>query len=292
VSLSKTRNNASSPSKQDKPWPLSAVRGYLRKRGKLMFETARGCIFLGRPLGKPQAWAFLIAEDAWHCYRRKRGTLTTFRYAQTKLAPRLVISDAAARKALKRVGELIDCHRQNGESYHPTSMAVTAKRLGVTAEEAERYGWTPDPEERREKDRLRKREARRKASAADKAKERERVRDRRRRNGARPHAESLSQKQPWRLEGVGRSQWYARRRTNSSVRLYLASVSCGRTFLSGPELARASSNSGNGHDRGPSPALGEAKRRLRQQRKAIRQGKLRILMLYVVRAFRTVCLAI
>lgn len=229
------------------PWPRVRIRGYLRKRRKSLRHLATGRAYRSKPMGDPHAWAFLIAEICLFCFRD--CDLLSFRQTEPRVAPFLVISNDVALAAIERMNRIVE---RRGENYRPTGPAAAGKSLGVTAEECELYelktlrGIDEAPEtpkaRRQQEDRERKRAKRSEASAAAKAEERERGRRRRAAKGARPHAESLSQRQPWKLEGVSRSKWYARQRTktstsaswtDSSVRSILKnSVSCGRTKLS------------------------------------------------------------
>jgi hypothetical protein len=193
----KRTDNALPPLNQAtrKPWTRRQLRIFLHKRRKeLRKNLAPGRVYGNRPLGQPEVWAFLIAEIAWFCVR-DGGDLLSFRQTEPRVPPYLVISDAVARKALKRVGRLIKRH---GENYRPTSAAAAAKMLGVTAQEVEELdlktvrpaGCTLDAVERKKRDAERKRKRRAKASAKERQDEAKRQRERRAR-----HRDGLSRVQ-------------------------------------------------------------------------------------------------
>ena len=207
-----------------KAHPVSRTRGWLARRLGELHHLA--CFRWDHrvPFGDPNAWAFLLAELC--LYLRNDRDLPTFQQlAESVLREtEFVVDDEAALAALHRVECLAG---RRGGMYRPTGTVAAGKRLDLTTEEClfcdirtMRPVDETDAERearRREQNRERKRKARRTASKADKAKERKRAQRRRAAKNARPHAESFSRKQPWLLEGIGRTKWYARQRTETST---------------------------------------------------------------------------
>jgi hypothetical protein len=249
---------------------LSPLRGFMFRRMKELRLLAAFRTDHGVALGEDRAWAFLTAEIC--LYRYDGHDLEVFE----RIAP-FDIPTKVAKAALHRVCRIA---ARRGGMFKPTSGVAAGRNLDLTAEERlfcdirtmRAVDETPAEAKarRQEEDRERKRRERRKA---DKAKERQRGRRRRAAKGARPHAESLSRKQPWLLKGMSRATYYRHRETgpstpsretNSSVRHILTSFCRLRTDVS----VSPSKPNGHLHHLGPSPSLGGVEPCQRHQRGA------------------------
>jgi hypothetical protein len=233
------------------------------RRGAELHRLALYCVAHCISIGSADVWAFAIAEVCLFRFGLDETDLYTFR----QQAPHdISITEDEATAAIHRVCDLAE---RKGIAYRPTSAAALGKRFKLTKEvrRAEdirtmsAIDETPAEEKarRQELDRNRKHKAR---STADpqtleriREHERELGRQRRAAQGARPHAESLSRKQPWLLEGKSRRTWERHRAAktstqtraaNSSFRLYLPSVRAG-TDESLPRLPEGSGHVRNGH---------------------------------------------
>jgi hypothetical protein len=176
------------------------------------------------PLGDLERWAMLFADVCF--YRTEGCDLFSFREA-VRPTP-LDIDDDMAMEAIHKVDRM----RKRHADYRPISAAVAGQWLQLTSERCRRcHVSTMSPIDpipaadkarlRREADCKRKHDWRLTASPADLERKRDRNREqarlRRAANGARPHTESLSRKQPWLLEGKSRSTWERHRAAKTSI---------------------------------------------------------------------------
>src|SRR5262249_30314665 len=168
-------------------------------------------------------WAKLIA-DCLLCHS-KGCDYYTFRDALRSVP---ILDDALDEETIiAAIHDVTRIFKRRGTDYRHIGNSTAGKWLALTAEERKRHcivtvraiDETPEDRkaENRENDRKRKREARRKSSKADKQAECARGRRRRAATGAKPHGESLSQTQPWALDGISRRQWERRRAAKTST---------------------------------------------------------------------------
>lgn len=240
------------PPEQAKRWSRKRVRSMMRERRASLRTLATSRVYGNRPIGKPDTWAFFVAEIAWLRYR-DGGTLKNFRRAAPAVPPYFVISDAVAKKALRKVGRLKKLREACGESYRPTSPAKLGKMLGVTALEIEELDlktirpadWTAElaAAERKQRDRDRKREARRKASAKDRQDEAKRKRKWRARRGRGLARAAKAERRRAEIAASGKSKaTYYRHRETERVRPPILPCQSGRTPLVSPAAAASQTN--------------------------------------------------
>lgn len=231
--LNETTVTADPPLKQArrrKRAPLPSTQGRMLRRLNQLRALARGRARRGEPFGDLHKWAMLLADCM--LYHSKGCDHFSLRDALRPVPALWEALDEDGDTVMDAVHAVTRMAERRGPSYRPIRTRTAGWWLELTAEECRRHGITTmrpiDPQpaaearaRRQQEDRDRKREARRTTSAADKraAKRAERERGRRRRaaKNARPHAESRSRKQPWKLEGIGRSWWYERQRTKTST---------------------------------------------------------------------------
>ena len=206
--------------------PLSPTHGRMLRRLNQLRSLARGREQHDEPLGDLAKWAMLVAECM--LYHSKGCDYFSFRDA---LRPVPALNDLLDEKTvMEAIHAVTRTFKRRGAAYRTIRNKTAGKWLALRAEECKRYGIstlhavdgpTETAEERlarrQREDRDRKRERRRTASKAAKRAERKRGQRRRVAKGARPHAESRCRKQPWLLDGIGRSTWYARQRTKTST---------------------------------------------------------------------------